>query len=81
MFFNFLKFCSLFYGIGVNAKNSLYDKGFIKPKKVDAYVISDNGILFFTTKGLPFFVAEICYNKGKRPIKAGAIWRNHIIRK
>lgn len=49
VFFNFLKFCSLFYGIGVNAKNSLYDKGFIKPKKVDAYVISVGN---FTTGGV-----------------------------
>ena len=38
--FNILKFASLFYGIGSNFKNYLYDKKYIKPKKVDAYVIS-----------------------------------------
>lgn len=38
--FNVLKFCSLFYGIGSGLKNTFYDKGILKPKKVDAYVIS-----------------------------------------
>lgn len=38
--FNVLKFCSLFYGVGSSLKNKLYDKNIIKPKKVDAYVIS-----------------------------------------
>lgn len=47
--FNFLKFCSVFYGIGCSAKNFLYDKGFIKPKKVDAFVISVGN---FTTGGV-----------------------------
>jgi len=47
--FNALKFTSLFYGIGSNIKNFLYDKGFIKPKKVDAYVISVGN---FTTGGV-----------------------------
>ncbi|MBQ8460132.1 tetraacyldisaccharide 4'-kinase [bacterium] len=40
IFFDFLKFCSYFYGIGSGLKNFLYDKKIIKPKKVDAYVIS-----------------------------------------
>lgn len=38
--FEFLKFCSYFYGIGSRLKNFLYDKKFIKPKKVNAFVIS-----------------------------------------
>lgn len=38
--FNALKFSSIFYGIGSGLKNKLYDKGILKPKKVDAYVIS-----------------------------------------
>lgn len=47
--FGLLKFCSYFYGIGSGLKNLLYDKGFIKPKKVDAYVISVGN---FTTGGV-----------------------------
>ncbi|MBQ8668294.1 tetraacyldisaccharide 4'-kinase [bacterium] len=38
--FELLKFCSFFYGIGSRLKNFCYDKKIIKPKKVDAYVIS-----------------------------------------
>lgn len=38
--FDFLKFCSFFYGIGSGIKNFFYDKKIIKPKKVNAYVIS-----------------------------------------
>ena len=38
--FDFLKFCSYFYGFGSRLKNFLYDKKIIKPKKVDAFVIS-----------------------------------------
>lgn len=38
--FGFLKFCSLFYGVGSSFKNSLYEKGILKPNKVDAYVVS-----------------------------------------
>jgi len=38
--FNLLKFCSYFYGFGSLVKNVLYDKGILKPKKVDAYVVS-----------------------------------------
>ena len=49
MLFNLLKFCSVFYGIGSSAKNFLYDKGIIKPKKVDAFVISVGN---FTTGGV-----------------------------
>ena len=49
MLFNLLKFCSVFYGIGSSAKNFLYDKGIIKPKKVEAFVISVGN---FTTGGV-----------------------------
>lgn len=48
-FFGFLKFVSFFYGIGSGAKNFLYDRGFLKPKKVDAFVISVGN---FTTGGV-----------------------------
>ncbi len=38
--FEILKFCSYFYGIGAHFKNFLYDKKIIRPKKVNAFVIS-----------------------------------------
>lgn len=38
--FQILKFCSYFYGFGSRLKNFLYDKKIIKPKKVNAFVIS-----------------------------------------
>lgn len=38
--FSILKFLSLFYAIGSNTKNFLYDKKILKPKKVKAKVIS-----------------------------------------
>jgi len=38
--FSILKFCSLFYALGSGLKNKLYDSGKLKPKKVDAFVIS-----------------------------------------
>ena len=38
--FCILKIISVFYGIGSSTKNFLYDKGIIKPRKVNAYVIS-----------------------------------------
>ncbi len=44
-----LEFASIFYGIGSGLKNTLYDKNIIKPKKVDAYVISVGNI---TTGGV-----------------------------
>ncbi len=47
--FNILKFCSIFYGIGSGFKNLLYDKGFLKSQKVDAFVISVGN---FTTGGV-----------------------------
>lgn len=39
-FFNLLKACSIFYAIGSTTKNKLYEKQIIKPKKVDAFVVS-----------------------------------------
>lgn len=47
--FNMLKICSVFYGIASGTKNYLYDKGLIKPKKVNAQVISIGN---FTTGGV-----------------------------
>ena len=49
LLFHLLKFCSVFYGFGCGVKNFLYDKGIIKPKKVDAFVISVGN---FTTGGV-----------------------------
>lgn len=46
---NLLQFASVFYGIGSGLKNKLYDKNILKPKKVDAYVISVGNI---TTGGV-----------------------------
>lgn len=40
LIFEVLKFCSLFYALGSRLKNYLYNKNILKPKKVDAYVIS-----------------------------------------
>ena len=45
----FLDFASVFYGMASGLKNLLYDKNIIKPKKVDAYVISVGNI---TTGGV-----------------------------
>lgn len=44
-----LDFASFFYGIGSGLKNLLYDKNILKPKKVDAFVISVGNI---TTGGV-----------------------------
>ncbi len=44
-----LEFASIFYGIGSGLKNKLYDKGILKPQKVDAFVISVGNI---TTGGV-----------------------------
>ena len=47
--FNLLRFCSVFYGIGSGFKNFLYDREIIKPKKVNAFVVSVGN---FTTGGV-----------------------------
>ena len=44
-----LEFASIFYGIGSGLKNILYDRGYLKPKKVDAFVVSVGNI---TTGGV-----------------------------
>lgn len=44
-----LEFGAIFYGIGSGLKNRLYDKNILKPKKVDAFVISVGNI---TTGGV-----------------------------
>ncbi len=67
--FNVLRFCSLFYGLASSFKNILYDKQIIKPKKVDAFVISVGN---FTTGGVGKtpVVAEIAkffIQKGEKP--------------
>lgn len=67
--FKFLRFCSLFYGFGSGFKNFLYDKRFIKPKKVNAFVVSVGN---FTTGGVGKtpVVAEIAkyyISKGEKP--------------
>lgn len=49
LLFTFLKFCSFFYGIGSASKNFFYDHNILKPKKVNAYVISVGN---FTTGGV-----------------------------
>lgn len=51
-----LEFASIFYELGSGLKNKLYDKNIIRPKKVDAFVISIGNI---TTGGV-----------GKTPIVA-----------
>lgn len=47
--FQVLRLASLFYSVGADLKNLFYDKGLIKPKKVDAFVISIGN---FTTGGV-----------------------------
>lgn len=64
-----LEIASIFYGIGSGLKNLFYDKGIIKPKKVNACVISVGNI---TTGGVGKtpVVAEIAkylISKGEKP--------------
>lgn len=64
-----LEFASLFYAMGSGLKNFLYDKNILKPKKVNAYVISVGNI---TTGGVGKtpVVAEIAkylLSQGKKP--------------
>ena len=49
LLFSLLKFCSVFYSLGSRFKNFIYDKGIVKPKKVNAFVISVGN---FTTGGV-----------------------------
>lgn len=69
LIFSLLKFCSVFYAIGSGFKNFLYDKKLLKPKKVDAYVISVGNL---TTGGVGKtpVVAELAryfVEKGEKP--------------
>ncbi len=66
--FDILKFCSIFYGIGSRFKNFCYDKKLIKPKKVNAFVISVGNM---TTGGVgktPVVseIAKYLINQGQR---------------
>lgn len=49
IFIKILEFASIFYGMGSGLKNFLYDKNILKPKKVNAFVISVGNI---TTGGV-----------------------------
>lgn len=67
--FSILKFCSFFYGMASRAKNLLYEKKILKPKKVNAFVVSVGN---FTTGGVGKtpVVAEIAkyfIEKGEKP--------------
>lgn len=75
-FFSLLKFCSLFYAVGSNLKNKLYDKGCIKPKKVNAYVISVGNL---TTGGVGKtpVVAEIAKYLTEKNEKVAIISRGY----
>ena len=69
LLFNILKFCSVFYGLGSRTKNLLYDNNILKPKKVDAFVVSVGNL---TTGGVGKtpVVAEIAkyfVNQGEKP--------------
>jgi len=66
--FNLLKGCSYFYAAGSALKNKLYEKNVLKPKKVDAYVISVGNL---TTGGVgktPVVsqIAQYYINKGEK---------------
>ena len=58
LFFNVLRFCSIFYALASRTKNFLYDNKILKPQKVNAHVISVGN---FTTGGVGKtpFVAEL----------------------
>lgn len=60
-----LDFASIFYGLASGLKNKLYDKGFLKPKKVNAFVISVGNI---TTGGVGKtpVVSEIAKHIGEK---------------
>ena len=76
VFFNILKFCSLFYGIGSSFKNFLYDKKIITPQKADAFVISVGN---FTTGGVGKtpVVAEIARYYTEKEVKVAIISRGY----
>ena len=49
LFVDLLDFLSIFYGMGSGFKNALYDRGILKPKKINAKVISVGNV---TTGGV-----------------------------
>lgn len=71
-----LEFASLFYGIGSGFKNLLYDKGILKPQKVNAYVISVGNV---TTGGVGKtpVVAEIAKYLNAQGEKTAVISRGY----
>jgi tetraacyldisaccharide 4'-kinase len=74
--FNILKFASIFYGLGSNLKNVLYDRKILTPKKVDAFVISVGNI---TTGGVGKtpVVAEIAKYLAKQNKKVAIVSRGY----
>lgn len=74
--FNILKFCSYFYALGSGLKNHLYDSGKLKPKKVDAYVVSVGNL---TTGGVGKtpVVAEIAKHYFENGEKVAIISRGY----
>ena len=76
LLFNILKFASIFYGIGASTKNFLYDNKILKPKKVDAFVISVGN---FTTGGVGKtpVVAEIAKYFTKKGERVAIISRGY----
>lgn len=74
--FNALRFCSLFYGIGCELKNVLYDIKILQPKKVKAYVISVGNL---TTGGVGKtpFVAELANRFTLKGKKVGIVSRGY----
>ena len=74
--FNFLKFCSLFYAFCSAFKNFLYDKKIVKPKHVNAFVVSVGN---FTTGGVGKtpVVAEIAKTFVHKGYKTAIISRGY----
>lgn len=74
--FNFLKFCSLFYALCSAFKNFLYDKKIVKPKQVNAFVVSVGN---FTTGGVGKtpVVAEIAKTFVQKGYKTAIISRGY----
>lgn len=71
-----LNFASIFYGLASSLKNKLYDKNILKPKRVNAYVISVGNI---TTGGVGKtpVVSEIAKNLLKKGEKVAIVSRGY----
>lgn len=74
--FGFLKFCSYFYGFGSRLKNFCYDKKILKPKKVNAYVISVGNMTTGGTGKTPV-VSEIAKYLIKQGRKVAIVSRGY----